>query len=349
MNRSTKKTEYYIKLPLTINQLKELFPKGAYLDRKRENLIANCPKCGYMEFGISIKGSHLFGCYRLKKCGYRGNIYTLLKFLDRRDFYISLPGEDINKKIENKLRLILEEESELELDLPNCNLPIGWKRVYRHSYLDSRGFDQYDRYKVGITTVDPRFKNYVIFAIEECGNIKGYIARNVRKKEEIDTLNKTYKEKGASLIRRYLNSDTNFGKLAFGIDEVIQGVTKTLILVEGIFDKFNVDKLLELHSDDSLKCNCTFKCACSIEQIYKWLFLGIERVILLYDPDVLSQIKKTAFELEKYFEVFIGFNKNGNDPGDMTLDELEVVLNDLKSPIQFYIDRIQIKNWTFGS
>lgn len=334
-------------MQLSLEQLKSLFPPGSYLDRRKANLVTVCPQCGHNEFGISLSENHRFGCYRKKKCGFTGNIFSLLKFLGRADMYVTAGKVDYDQ-IELKLKQV-EEEYELQLELPTQRPPVGWKRIYSHPYLDARGFDQYERYEVGIADVHPKLKGFVVFLIKENDVVKGYISRNTKSKEEIERYNKEYQEKYGikNKMKRYINSDTEFGKLAFGFDEIVPGKTKTLIIVEGIFDKFNIDKLLDLHNQDEIKCNGTFKGGCSPEQIYKWLYVGIEDVILLYDPDILSDIKKTAFELDEYFNVKVGFNDKGNDPGDMTLEELEVVFDNLKSPESFAVDKIQLKNWDF--
>jgi DNA primase len=328
-------------LKLSIDKLKELLP-DAVLDRRGKNLLAKCPQCNADEFGISIEENHLFGCYRMKKCGFTGNIFTLAKFLKRTDI-LSLEGGFTGKveKLENK---ILKKEIPLDLTLPTAKMPMGWIRSKKDEYLDSRGFTEYERYKVGRTLIDPRYKkNYIITAIEDEGEIKGYIGRHIWSKKRIDEENELRKEQGIHPILRYRNSDTDFSKLLFGYDEIITNETKTIIAVEGIFDKWNIDKILKLHNQKEVKCNATFKCAITKEQILKWQLKGIETIILFYDPDVLRQINKTAFELEIYFNVFIAFNEIGDkDAGDMNEKDIVPVVNNLKKPTDFFINKIFI-------
>ena len=325
-------------MKLSIDKLKELLP-DATLDRRGKNLRAKCPFCNFEEFGLSIGENHLYGCYRAKRCGARGNIYTLCKHLKRTDL-LSIEGfAGKTDLLQNKL---LKTEQHLDLNLPNINMPTGWTRVYEDEYMDSRGFTEYNRYKVGRTGIDPRFKkNYVITAIEEEGETKGYIGRHVWSKAKIDAENELRKLHSYPPILRYINSITDFSKLLFGYDELVFGQTKTIIGVEGIFDKWNIDKLLNLHHQNEVKCNATFKCAISPEQIYKWKMKGVETIILFYDPDVLNQIARTAFELELYFNVFIAFNERGDkDAGDINCKELAVILNNLKKPSSFFINKI---------
>lgn len=354
-------------MTLSIEQLKSLFPPDSYLDDRRRNLIAQCPQCGYKEFGISLEENHVFGCYRAKKCGFTGNIYTLLKFLDRTDLYVStrhssLDEVDIELREDNH-----QTERELDLTLPSCSLPLGWKRVYDHPYLNERGFTKqdYERYEVGVANLDPRYtKGYVIFAVREDGEVKGYVARCKLSKQYIDEYNtkiKHYnsnrpKDEHKALIKRYINSSTDFSKMSYGFEDIIEGETTTLMLVEGIFDKVNVDKQLELDTQTEIKCNATFKCACSPEQIYKWKQKGIKDIILLYDPDVIDKIKKVGYELQKHFNVRVGnvdidrsyledgvwIQKEG-DIGEAFFEEIELILTNLLTVDQFALNKVNVK------
>jgi DNA primase len=325
---------------LSIEKLKELLPT-ARPDRRQTNLKAICPWCGGDEFGISLSENHVFGCYRKKKCGVSGNIFTLVKFLKRYDI-LNIEGE-VGKidKLENK---IIKANIEYDLTLPNVSMPLGWKRVMQDDYLDGRGFTEYERYKVGRTFVDPRLKkHYVIIAVEEEGEIKGYVSRHVWDKKKIEQLNADYKAQGIDkVILRYINSDTDFGKVLMGYDHIVPGETKTIICVEGIFDMWNMDKLLRLHDQDQVKCNATFKCNISPEQIIKWQMKGIETLILFYDPDVIDQIKKAAAELQLYFRILVAFSESGKDPGDINEMELSEVFNNLKSPSDFIINKVNL-------
>jgi hypothetical protein len=320
-------------LKLSIEKLKELLP-DATPDRRGKYMWASCPNCGQKEFTISLSDNHVCGCNRKKKCGWVGNIFSLAKKLGKFGI-LNIEGEVGQvEKLENKL---IKSKVTYDLDLPTIKMPLGWNRVYQDEYMDSRGFTEYERYKVGRTMIHPKLKkNYVVIAIEEEGGIKGYISRHVWGKQKIEEENKKRKERGLPEILRYINGDTDFSKLSFGYDELVQNVTKTLICVEGIFDKWNIDKLLKLHDQDLIKCNATFKCAISIEQMIKWKMKGIETLILFYDPDVINQIKRVASELQLWFNVLIAFNDNADvDAGDIDAEGLSKVFNNLKSVSEF--------------
>jgi hypothetical protein len=325
-------------MKLSIEKLKELLPDGE-VDRRSKYMLASCPSCGHKEFTISLEDGHKCGCNRKRKCGFISNIYGLAKLLGKLSL-LNIEGE-VGKieKLENKL---LKKEEILNLELPKISMPVGWQRVYQDDYLDSRGFTEYDRYKVGRTLIDPRLKrNYIITAVEDDGEIKGYIGRNIKSKKEIDYINKCNPKNS---ILRYINSSTDFSKLSFGYDEIIKSITKTLICVEGIFDKWNVDKLMNLHEQEEVKCNGTFKCAISSEQIYKWQLKGVENLILFYDPDVINKIKRVANELQLYFNVLIAFNDEIDvDAGDITKDDLSRVFKKLYTVSEFCSNKVANK------
>lgn len=325
-------------MKLSIEKLKELLP-DAELDRRGKYLLANCPKCGQREFTISTDENHLCGCNRKKKCGYRANIFGLAKILGKLSL-LNIEGE-VGKvdKLENKIAVI---EKEYDLELPTIKMPLGWQRVYEDEYLSSRGFVEYDQYKVGRTLIHPKLKkNYVITAVEEGGEIKGYIGRHVWSKKQIDAENEKRKKAELPEIPRYKNSDTDFSKLIFGYDEIVDQVTHTVIAVEGIFDKWNVSRLLKLHTQDEIKCNATFKCHISIEQVLKWKIKGVKRLILFYDPDVIKEIKRVAGELQLWFDVLIAFNDAGDvDAGDIDAEGLSKVFSNLKTVSEFNSSKV---------
>lgn len=332
-------------MQLSVDELKKITGQDLRFDTRKKNLYGTCPKCGEEEFGISLSDNHRFGCFRKKNCGFRGNIFTLLSFFNKNVFEVK-PGYAPRAKLENKL--LISDEQDIDLTLPDCPLPLGFKQFTEESeYLKNRGFVKadYAKYKPGFSS-DPRLKDYVIFPIERGGVIKAYIARSNKPKEEIEQLNTLYKLQGLKKkVRRYVNSTSDFSKILLGIDETTENTT-TAILVEGLFDKKNVDDKLMLDNQEEVKCMCTWKCGCSIEQIFLLQQSGIDTVVLMYDPDVIDEIKKTAFELESYFHVWVAYNENGLDPGDMTAEMFDDVFGSLKTPSQFNLTKMSVRKLT---
>lgn len=327
-------------MKLTLDELKGLISING-LDRRKENAIGKCPSCNEDEFGISLSDNHRFGCYRKKACGFSGNIFTLLRYLGKSIEEVK-PGFEIRARLENKLQI--EQEEKLSLELEDCAMPLGWKRVMDHWYLNERGFEpkDYERFEVGVTKLDSRFREMVIFKVPQNGSNKAYIARSTKSKKEIESINKQLKQEGSKAkVLRYKNSESEYGKLLFGIEECTEK-THTVIIVEGLLDKVNTDRQLKLTEQEEIKCVCSFKCGCSGEQILLLQQLGVDTIVLLYDPDVIKDIKKAAFDLENYFNVFVGYDEMGRDPGDMLEEDFEEVFKNLKTPTEFGISKMHV-------
>lgn len=329
-------------MKLQIQQLKLLI-KNSRLDYRKKNIIGLCPKCGYNEFGISIEENHVFGCYRKKKCGWSGNIFVLLKELGKLNEYIDEGFSYSNSldKIEKRIEIL--DSKTVNLELEEIGLPLGWKRVYYHTYLEGRGFTEEDYYiyEVGVTKLHPKLRDYyVVFLLRSKGKLVGYIGRHIWDKRKIEEENKKREKK----ILRYCNSTSNFSCILEGIDEVTEK-TEIIILVEGLLDRVNINRLLNLNSQEEVKCCNTWKCEISNEQIILLQnFTNIKKVIILYDPDVISEIQKAGLVLEnKFQEVEIGFIENNKDPGELNVLELEKTLSQLYTVQEFIQKKINKK------
>lgn len=328
-------------MKLSIEQLKSLI-KNSKLDFRGQNITGTCPRCGHNEFGVSIKDNHFFGCYRLKQCGWKGNIYSLLKELGRLEEFRDSDGYS---RGEEKLLLkkIIDKAEELE-KLEEVKLPIGFKRIYEHPYLESRGFtsEDYTKYKVGTTILETKLYNYIIFPVESSGVNVGYVGRSQLTKQEIELLNKNYARLGLDKkVLRYINSATNFSNILYGSDELTSS-TKMVILVEGIFDKINVDRQLKLQSTKGeVVCLATFKCVLSSQQylLVKEKSPQTLSWFIFYDPDVLQSIFDTGLFLSQSGEKDILVIPNPYDdcdPGDMDLEKMNSCLENLETSESFY-------------
>lgn len=328
-------------MKLTIEELKELLPGEYYLDQRGKNLVGNCPQCGYDEFGISVEEGHRFGCYRTNKCGFNGNIKTLLRFLGKEDEVATKRSSELLDPIENGYYFRHVEDKELE----ECSMPLGFRPSNNIPYLNGRGFteEDYKKYPVGQTKIFDKFKGFVIFKVINDGKNVGYVARNVKSKGEIDAINDKYKQQGLRKKElRYKNSISDFEAIVYGLDEITEK-TKILIIAEGIFDKIRIDQLLELHHQEDIKCVATFKANISDVQILKMFKKGrnITKAILLYDSDVIKKIKETVELLEERVDVEIGYHPT-KDPGDMNEQDLDHVLDNLYKPIHFHTSILEV-------
>lgn len=327
--------------------LSDLSPKK---DSRGENFIIDCPICGYRECSISIhRDGHQWGCFRLKKCGERGNIFSLLKHLGLLNQYSQ--GRKKLSDIINIEELFpdLAAKSKEELDsnleeLPEIKPPFGWKRITEtHPYLEKRGFKSYKESQVGETVLDPSLKNYIVFLVREDSRIKGYVGRHTWDKKDIEEYNQAYflKHGRKNKIKRYNNAPgVDFGKLLYGIDEIQE--PRPVVLVEGIFDKHALDVKLEIQESRELYTCATFKAAVSSYQIIKLLNKGIQDVILFYDPDVIKIIQRNAEVLSNFFNVKVVLTTSGKDPDEMTQEEVfEAFEKHLYSPEEIVSDFIQ--------
>jgi len=315
-------------------------------------MLGDCGFCGKGEHMGIIFGDKL-SSFRCFKCGESGTLFILLKHVKKLDLLEKNRTVDRDIYLQNKIQ-IENEELDLDYSLPKKTKPIGFKRVYSNEYLESRGFtkEQFKLFHVGTTKLDPEARNeYVIFLIMEGGECKGYVARSIKSKIEIDNWNLGVKNhnniaklQGGRKLKKYLryvnSHDTEFMKMLFGYEEITEDVD-TVILVEGIMDKFNIDRLMDLYKVDNVKCNALFGKPISSYQVKRLQDKKVENIILLYDSDAVNESKKYGAELSKYFNVEVGFMPEDKDPGDLNSEELFNIMSNLESPMNFNISKVK--------
>lgn len=303
-------------------------------------LCPNCKAVGHIHliFGEKINS------YNCRKCYTKGTANSLFFKIGRLDLlsknYTSIQYEEL------KNQLIKEEEIIEEEELINQPLPWGFQRIYSNDYLENeRGFtkEHFNQYIIGISEIHPLLKkDYIIFLVIENEECKGYVARSKKSKQWIDLYNKKLKEREIDdRYQRWRNSKAEFEKLLFGIDEIKKGITKTVICVEGITSKANVDKQLNLFYKDEIKCVATFGKKISTIQIKKLKDKGIKNIILLYDPDAINSSKQYSNQLlEEFEDVKVGYLSD-KDPGELSGEEIKKVFENLENPIIFMISKVQ--------
>lgn len=295
---------------------------------RRGQYVCDCIFCGKERHMYVSKQTQLFDC---KKCGEYGSIYKLLKQLDKT-YLLGGATVEIRESIQSLRSLVEEQIADDEVtlkDLPVIKMPAGWKvSVASTEYLLGRGITPADckRYKIGATDLFRKYQNYVLIPIYDGGKIRGFVGRYGAKKVPSDRL-------------RYNNSiGTEFSELLFGYDEITENTT-TVILVEGIFDKIAVDKVLHLWESEEIKCVCTFGKKISREQSKKLMLKGVTNVILLYDFDAIKDIKKYGLELENDFVTSIVYTIK-KDIDECTEREALEVFTHLQKPREFNLDVI---------
>lgn len=317
-----------------------------------------CPFCGSDEkFGVRLNkpnarySNHVsFNCFH-GSCQRKGGEFVLLKELGQASWLKD--GEHVNHhiKLENVIEQS-EEDVEIEIKAPTLTKPTGFKRVSTHDYLNDRGFEpwQYEVYTIGVTKILSMFKDYVFFLITENGENKGYVARSIREKSWIEEHNKEIKAYNKTVPKserkreylRYINeSAADFGRLLFGLDQVTE-FTHTVILVEGITDKANVDRWLMRHDlDQEYVCLCTFGKKISDAQRIKLSMIdGLMTVIVMYDPDAVDEVKRYGQMIEGV--AVKGVYLKDKDPGDLSDSEMGDRIESAIPIESFVLNRVQI-------
>jgi 5S rRNA maturation endonuclease (ribonuclease M5) len=290
------------------------------------------------KFGILFTndGGGLVKCMR---CGESTSLFNYLVFINRRDLIegYSVPSKDNLLEIE-------QEAIQDDTEATKVELPYKYKRLYYDDYLDSRGFTerQYNVFKVG-STEDMRMKNHIVFPIYQKGELVTWLARSRYSKEWHKKNIEDYKNGVGRLVLRYYNaSGTEFSEILGGYDEIRSGKDKTVIIVEGITDKASIDRNLDLYDKgNTTKCCFTFGKNLSEKQVKLLIEKSVENIILMYDPDAIEEIEKFSMNYLNKFKNIQCARLKDRDPGDMDREEIEEVMSNLRSPIEFYFNNIK--------
>lgn len=336
-------------MKVNINKFKEDFslkPFGAKSWFNSKSL--DCPFCGkgYDKFGIFFSETGGGGSFHCLRCEEKGSLYKLLKKIERLDLVLDRESEDFSYKDKLDSFLKLSSIQEVDFKTEEITLPLGFSPIKYDEYLEDRGWlpSQYSQFNVGLSSIDPRFRDKILFLIKEDDRLVGYLSRSKKSKAWHKENLKQAKLDLEKLVLRYDNSrKTNFEKLVGGLDEIIEGVTKTVIMVEGIFDKANVDRVLGLNDTDDVKCVFNFGCHLSDIQMYKLLQKGVENIILMFDAGFIKQTKNVSLRMLRFFNIFITEIVEDKDPGEMNLFEFESCFQNLKTPIDYFVNRVEIE------
>lgn len=323
------------------------------------NRNMECPFCGKTgKWGIIFNESGIatFHCW---KCPRKTSLYEFLKKLNKTSLakktFVPNTAKDLDKcpRLDAEIQMDkanwMEEEESEEFKITPVSLPLRLKPLVHDAYLDGRGFKEchYKEFEPSYTDspLNPKLQNYIIFKIKIDGIPVAWWARSRNSKEWHKANLEAYKRGEADLILRYRNSETNFQDLLGGYDNIIEGKTETVIVVEGIFDKINIDNLLGLSEVDDIKCCFTFGNNIGRGQIEAMRRKKVKTVILLYDYGTINESKETAFRMRDVFEqVYVtAIRQEGVDPGNITLEYLEEVLTQATDPINFYANKVEVK------
>lgn len=306
-----------------------------------------CPYChkkdkwGVM-FGLDNHNS--FHCFR---CDKTSSLKSYLFKIGRKD----LVGNNFKIKDSEDPLSSIYKQREINDDEPKtvneCSLPVGVKNIVGDDYLDERGFMpcHYEEFEPCITNsiLEIELRNYLVFKIKHGDKIVGWLARSRHSKEWHEENLKQSKIKGIAPQLRYKNSKDGFTGFLGG-SNFIGDKTETVIVVEGLFDKVNIDKLLGLVKNDNIAVVFTF--GKSISKVQMGIIkrnINVENIILMYDEDALQASKDSALMLKKHFNVYVArITDKGIDPGNMDIDYLNKVLDNIQDPINFYTNNLKL-------
>ena len=297
----------------------------------------DCPYCEKQNhLGITFDSFGSFNCF---KCGEKGSLYKLLKFIGILNKFKDNKVIEIDAYIDCNI-FQKKESSQANLEFHEIKKPIGYKQIFELDYITNRGIseDIFYAHDVGITKIEKKLLNRVIFLFEYKNKNIGYIARSILSNDEIKKIENNTDRR----YLRYINSaNSDFSKYLYGLSEISEN-THTIILVEGIFDKLKTDTELDLIYQDEVKCCCCFGKKISDFQILLLQQLNIQNIILLFDNDAIKESKEYGAYLSNFFNTSIGLC-NKKDPGDMNAQDFIKVFSDLKSPNIFNNSTISIK------
>ena len=274
--------------------VRELLGTDGRFNSRRTEYITKCPFCGKESHFYVNVNTLRFSC---KKCWEEGGVYKLLSQFDK--LYL-LEGATIeDREVISKIRDLttsVAEDVKLE-PLPPRKMPVGYKVCLHDTYLErDRGLTPavMKRYAIGRTKLVRRYADYILIPVTTDGVITAFQGRYASKKVP------------PGALRWRNDTGADFAKMLYGYDDIkTSGVT--VILVEGVFDKIAVDRRLRLDDCDEVKCCATFGKKISDYQRAMLQKKGVRAVVLLYDFDAIKEIKKYAFELDKYFSTNIVF------------------------------------------
>ena len=305
----------------TSERLKEVLQN--IVESSRNHYRATCPFCYKDDHFYINKSTFLWDC---KKCGEKGNLFKLLRHCDKSDLLEFETELFVPKLFSSKKREEIQKPSNSIV-----KLPATYKRVYKDKYLSGRGFSKFDfkRYEVG-RVKHGKYRNYVLFPVLEAGVLRGFLGRIVFDKKTI----KSIEFNTGKSVAKYRN-EGKFNRLLYGIDE-INFYTKTVIIVEGVFDKIKVDKRLRLSNSPSIKCVATFGKSVSDHQINELKCRKhIESLVIAQDSDAIEQTRILSQKTSRFFNVKIAFLEGDEDVDSISEEKFFHLFSNLKTVEEF--------------
>lgn|SRR3990167_773061 len=283
---------------------------GKYIFNPRNNeSVFFCPFCNHRKKKLTINlQSNIWNCWVCNQSG--KGLQRIFKHL----------GDNVGLEIYEKFYNAIDKVTDKPEQSAQIKLPDGFVPIYGNDsfiakvtkeYLTSRGIDINDilKYKLGMSSIDYRYKNRVIFpSFGKNGHLNYIVARTILQKEEI----------------KYINSHVYSGyKNTIVINELNIDFGEPLVLVEGIFDLMkSVRNTVPLCSNDLNEKSVLFG------EIVK----NRTQIFLALDSDATKMSYKIAKKFLKYGnEVLFVDLLPYKDPGSITKHEFSERLKQAKN------------------
>ena len=283
-----------------------------------------CPVCGADEFGVSLVRDHRFGCFRQRKCGFRGTIKALISRL-------SIPDSVINSHSisDGGSTLFVSTEDTDKKQCVDILLPLwyeGKEKLTQRAEVDT--CYEYMEKRVGVAATasiewgwTPRYPEHIIFPVRKGGELINWNGRSLF----------------PDVFPKYMVGYPS-GASLYGVDDVVEG-TSCLILVEGVFDKFKVDLWLSSRGVESTACVATLGVALTDDKIKILASTPVEEIVLWHEQDNENMSKRfysNLCKLANHFRVSYS-DFNDYDPADASLVQLDATWRQRQSSsIYFY-------------
>ena len=298
------------------------------LSGDRKNAYMLCPKCGEDEFGVFLGHNHRFGCFRNVKCGWTGSINKLLVTLN-----IGKAAVAPYILSEGSLGYVWDEEVDHTIETgEEVSFPLWYEDKETNSngvqlcreYMFNRLGYEIENTEWGWTLA---YEDYIVFPIRDGDDLINWNARAIN-----DNILPKYR-------LGYDSSSTIYGIHG---DHIVDYQQHTVILVEGIFDKFSVDRWISDREMDRVSCLATMGSFINDKKINALKKKGVRKVVLWHEQDndkMSSKFYKNLCSLMDHFEVSYS-NFRDIDPGDADNKYLDVKWKSMKTSDKYFYNNL---------
>lgn len=297
-----------------ISLLNKLLKQSATIRKGGTQLKYYCPECKHYKkkLEISIDDGQKFGIMHCWVCGFSGNLYTLLKYLNAEQYYythLGLLTRKIKKtKPTDNLMDLFKDDDETPKSLnklpnefqPLCKFDDSLEYKHAMSYLKRRGITKCDilRHNIGFCKSGEFFNRIIIPSYDRHGHLDFYTGRAIYK------------------TMFYSHKTCDFNKNIIGFESTVN-FKEMVTIVEGPFDaltvRFNSVPLFGKSLSEKLKSEL--------------LCNRPPRVNILLDNDALKSATYICEELmNNGINVFL-IELNDKDPSVLGFDKTWEIIN----------------------